>query len=257
MVRLAIMLLVLSAPLAAAQGLPRGIDLQSPKMTEAELTREELATLLQADGAADLAGMRLNRLDLSGLDLTGANLRAASLNDADLSGAILDGAVLSQAWMIGATLSGASLRGAELFQTQLWGADLTGADLTGARAPAIFNDARIAGAVFREADLSADMRNQSMGLMRAVFQGADGQEADFTGAKLGRADLQFADLRGAVFRDADLSFADLGGADLTGADVTGTEFSEADVTSARLVGLIGAEPAELERSRNLSRAIRE
>lgn len=258
MLRIATLLLVIAAAMPAeAQGLPRGIDLQSEKMTEADLTRAEVEALLRAEAAADLTGQRLNRLDLSGLDFSGANLRAASLNNSDLTGAVLDDAVLSQAWMIGAVLTNASLRGAELFQTQLWEADLTGADLTGARAPAIFTDARIVGAIFHEADLSADMRNQSMGLMRAVFQGTDGQGADFSGANLARADLQFADFRDAVFSGANLSRTDLGGANLTGARIDGADFEGADVTSARLLALTGANSANLDSSRNLHRAIRD
>lgn len=235
-----------------------GIDMSLPKMTEAQLTRDEVAARLDAaqGGPADFTRTWLNGLDLSGLDFSGAILRAATLNGTDLSGATLDGAILSQAWMIGADLTGASLVGAELFQTQLRDAILSGADFTGARAAADFSGAEVSGTVFRDADFSADMRNQSMGLMRGVLRSVAGEGADFGGAKMSRADLEFAKLRGANFAGADLSMATLGGADLTGATLDGADFTDADLASTRLTDVTGAEGAGLDRARNLDRAIR-
>ena len=237
-----------------------GIDLAGPAMTEAETTRAAVEAALAAatPGApASFERARLNGLDLAGLDFGGANLRAARLNGASLAGARLDGAELGQAWLLGADLEGASLRGATLFQTQLGGANLRGADLTGARLAADFTRADLTGAVLRDADFSADMRNQSMGLMRGVLSNATADGADFSGARMMRADLEFGSFRGARFTDADLSMATLGGADLTGADVAGARFDGADLTSARLIDLEGADSAGLEAARNLDRAIRQ
>lgn len=248
----------LSAPVLAQSAL-EGVDMSLPKMTEAQMTRAEVAVRLadaSADEAADFTRVWLNGLDLSGLDFGGAILRATSLNGANLAGARFDGAVLSQAWIIGADLRGASFIGAELFQTQLGKSDLTGADFTGARVASDFTKAKLTGAVFRNADFSADMRNQSMGLMRGVLRSAQGEGVDFTGARMSRADLEFAKLPGAIFVDADLSMATLGGADLSGADVTGADFTNADLTSTRLKDLRGADAANLDAARNLNRAIR-
>src|SRR5579875_2249426 len=99
------------ARLARAQDAMRGLDMASPDMTAAEMTRGELeAALASAHGQPlDLTGKRLSELDLSGLDLSRAILRAARLNHANLAGARLDGAILDQAWALGADFSGASL----------------------------------------------------------------------------------------------------------------------------------------------------
>ena len=250
------MVLALGAALCSpplwAQSPMDGVDLTSPAMTEAQLTRDEVIARLAAD--ADFTRAWLNGLDLSGLDFTGANLRAARMNGVDLSGAVLDGAELSQAWMMEADLTGASLKGATLFQTQLTRARLAGADLTGARLAADFTKADLTGAVFDNADFSADMKNQSMGLMRGVLRNADADGASFKGAQMMRADMEFASLKGADFTGADLSMATMGGADLTGANVGGVRFMNADVTSARLLNLQGLAPGQLEPAKHLDRA---
>ena len=248
------------APLPAlCQTALSGVDMTLPKMTEAQLTRADVMTRLDAataDNPADFTRVWLNNLDLSGLNFGNAILRAASLNGADLSGSNLDGAVLSQAWMIGADLSGASLVGAELFQTQLGKANLSDADFTNARTAADFTKANLSRTVFRGADFSADMRNQSMGLMRGVLKSAKGADADFTGARMSRADLEFAKLPGANFTDADMSMATVGGADLSGATLTGADFSDADLTATRLTGVVGAKETNLDAAKNLNRALR-
>src|SRR4051812_45080959 len=86
---------------AQAQDMMRNLDLSSPNMVEAEMTREALATMLEAapEGQPlDLSGKRLNGLDLSGLDFGGAILRGAYLNKTSLASANLDNAILDQAW---------------------------------------------------------------------------------------------------------------------------------------------------------------
>jgi len=88
---------------ASAQDMMRNLDLSSPAMTEAEMTREALAAMLEAapEGQPlDLTGKRLNGLDLSGLDFRGATLRGAYLNKTSLASANLDKAVLDAAWAL-------------------------------------------------------------------------------------------------------------------------------------------------------------
>lgn len=244
---------------ALSQSVLSGVDMSLPKMTEAQMSRADVIERLDAATAetpADFTRVWLNKLDLSGLDFSNAILRATSLNDANLSGSNFDGAVLSQAWMIGADLSGASLIGAELFQTQLGRANLSDTDFTNARTAADFSKANLTGAVFRGADFSADMRNQSMGLMRGVLKSARGTGVDFTGAQMSRADLEFAKLPGANFTDADMSMTTLGGADLSGATLSGADFTNADLTATRLTDVVGSDATNLDAAKNLNRALR-
>ena len=72
----------------------RGLDLTSPDMTTAEMTRGQVEEAVKAPPAghgADFNRKRLSGLDLSGLDLSGADFRAARLNHANLSRAKLHG----------------------------------------------------------------------------------------------------------------------------------------------------------------------
>ena len=62
-----------------AQTMLQGLDLTSPAMTEAEMSREDVeAALAAAETPLDLTGKRLNGLDLSGLDLSGVILRSGT-----------------------------------------------------------------------------------------------------------------------------------------------------------------------------------
>jgi uncharacterized protein YjbI with pentapeptide repeats len=92
--------------------------------------------------------------------------------------------------------------------------------------------------------LGADMRNQSMGLMRAVFKSANLERLNGRGADLSRVDLEFADLKGADLTGASLKNAQLGGANLTGVTVIDTDFEGADLVSARLIDPIGLDQAK-------------
>jgi len=247
----------LLAPISAhSQSVLQGVDLTSADMSETELSREEIIAMLASGGPVNLTRRRLNGLDLSGLDLSGANLRAARMNNTSLKGANLRGANLDQAWMMGANLVGADLAGASLFQTQVIGADLRDANLTGARTAADFSRSDLSRANFSGADFSADMQNQSMGLMRGVLHKIKAEDADFSGANFMRADLEFANLRRANFTDANLMGTTLGGADFTGANVDGARFGDADLTSTRLVDLEGVSNSQFDDSKNLDRAFR-
>src|SRR5215218_306843 len=118
---LAVLLLGQAPAQAAAQDMMRHVDLASPRMSEAEMTREQVIERLKgaAPGQpADLKDRSLNGLDLSRLDLSNADLRWSRLNGTNLKGARLAGARLELAWAIEADLSGADLRGANLFQAQ-------------------------------------------------------------------------------------------------------------------------------------------
>ncbi len=229
-----------------AQGLLDSVDMNSPAMTEAELTASEVAALIAqaAPGTPpDLSSRRLSGLDLSGLNFMGADLRWARLNKTKLRGANLRNSNLDLGWLIGADLQGADLTGASLFSTQMQGANLKDARLDGARITANLSKADLRGASLRDADMAADMKNQSMGLMRTVLTSAILDGADLSGARAARADMEFASLRGASLDRTDLSRAELGGADLTGASVVGTVFTEADVAAAEMTKLKGREHA--------------
>ena len=245
---------------ALAQDMMRYIDLSSPEMTSAEMTRGDVETALNmATGAApaDFTGKRLSGLDLSGLNLSGAVLRAARLNKTKLAGARLDRAILDQAWLVGADLTGASLKGATLFASQMLRAHLDGADLSEARIAADLTGASLVGASIANAHLGADMRNQSMGLMRAVLKSANLERVNARGADMSRVDLEFASLKGADLTGASLKGAELGGADLTGVTVVDTDFDGADLGSAKLIAPIGLDKAKnFDKVKNRERLIR-
>jgi len=208
-----------------------------------------------ADKPADLSGNSLENLDLSNLDfrranLSGANLFGAKLDSADLSGANLSGAKLDLAWIMRANFTSADLSNASLLGLVVSsGLDISlaeapifkGAKFSGARIIARLSRFDLSGADFTGARMGADMKNQSMGLMRTDLSGANLSGADFSGADLGRALLRFANLTGAKLIGANLSGADLAGADLTGADLTGADATEADLGGAVLNGVRGVD----------------
>ncbi len=89
----------------------------------------------------------------------------------------------------------------------------------------------------------ADMKNQSMGLIRTVLNSANLEHANLRRADLSRAKLEFATLTGADLRDAVFTGASFAGADLTNAQVSGLDLTGADVAGARLRNLSGLEQA--------------
>lgn len=244
---------------AAAQDMMRHVDLKSPRMVEAELTRAEVEALIAsaAGRPVDLVDRSLNGLDLSGLDLAAADLTRAKLNRAKLRGTRLAGAKLDLAWGMQADLTDADLSRASLMQAQFPGAILDRADLGGAVVIANLEGASLLGTRLAGAMGSPDMRNQSMGLIRTVLRQAKLDGADLSGASLQRADLEFAKLRGAVLTGADLTRAKLGGADLTGAHVGGLDVGMADLASTVLYDLVdGDAMIGLDTAYNLNRSFR-
>lgn len=207
---------------------------------------------------ADFSGRDLSRLDLSGLDLSGVNLAGADLTnarleDTRLAGANLNGANLNGTWLIGADFSNADLSGAQLFgpvvaqgleasreQSPLF----AGTDFSGARVIARLSMGDAHGADFSDARLGADMKNQSMGLMRFEAENADLSNANFAGADLSHALLRFADLRQADFTNADIRDAEFDGADLSGARFAGARAEGARFAGATLTGATGIDTAE-------------
>ena len=73
-------LAVIGASPAQAQGAMDHVDLTSPRMSAAEMTRTDIESLIAAAKPGvgiDLAERSLNGLDLSGLDLSKADLTRA------------------------------------------------------------------------------------------------------------------------------------------------------------------------------------
>jgi len=116
---------------------------------------------------------------------------------------------------------------------------LEAADLRGVNLMGHFDFAHARGADFSGAQMAADMRNQSMGLIHTQFNSADLREARFTGAALGHVGFRFAHLEGADFRNAQLQDADFTGAYLAGADFTGAALPGAIFEGAHLEGVRG------------------
>jgi uncharacterized protein YjbI with pentapeptide repeats len=234
--------------LALATSPSVGADLNAAQV------REILASA-SPDKPTDLSGKSLESIDLSNLDfkranLSGVNLFGAKLVGADLSGANLSGAKLDLAWIMRANFTNVDLSNASLLGLVV----SSGLDISPAEAPvfrdANFSGARIiarlsrfdlSGANFTNAKMGADMKNQSMGLMRADLSGSNLSGANFSGADLSRALMRFADLTGANLSRANLMGADLSGADLTDADLTGADATEADLGGAVLKNVRGLE----------------
>lgn len=204
----------------------------------AEPGREDIVGRLAAarpGEAADLHELVARGADLSGVDFRGAQMRGIDLKGANLSGAklaktVLDLAILSNADLSGADLSDASLYGAVAIQARLEGADLSRAVLLGN-----LSEARLDGARLLHAKGGANMKNQSMGLIRLVMTYASLDRADFSDADLAVCDGRFARFTNATLHRVNFSDCDLRGADFTGADLT-----DADMTGAKLEGAIFA-----------------
>ena len=234
------------------------VDFTSDEMTKAELTRQELLAILSratADERVDLTSKRLSGLDLRNVDFKGANLRWARLNNTDLRGANLRDTILDSAWLLNANLERADLRGASLVSSQMQRANLRDANLSGARIVANLQRADLRGADLSNANMGADMKNQSMGLMRTVLRMAKLDGADMRNVNALRLDAGYASMRGVLLDNANFRGADLTGADLTNASVAGLDLSGADVSGAYLVQLIGKEKIiGLDKVKNLAEA---
>jgi quinoprotein dehydrogenase-associated probable ABC transporter substrate-binding protein len=122
---------------------------------------------------------------------------------------------------------------------QLQGANLKGANLSGARLIGDLRRTNLEQAVLTKMDGAADMKNQSMGLMRANIVSANLRGADLSGSDFSRADFSFSDLSGASLAGTKLSGAEFSGTDLRGAnlaaaDLSGAKFIDTDFTGANL-----------------------
>src|SRR3989442_602614 len=165
-----------------------------------KLTREQVVAALtktSASAPADLYSKNLSGLDLSGIDFKGANLAAAVLNGSNLASANLSRCNLTVSFAEGTNLTNANLQGAMMFSMQLQGANLKGANLSGARLIGDLRRANLEQAVLAKVDGAADMKNQSMGLMRANILSANLRGADLSGSDFSRAHFTFSDLSGA------------------------------------------------------------
>jgi uncharacterized protein YjbI with pentapeptide repeats len=147
----------------------------------------------------------------------------ADFSYADLSGAVLETLIVSN--------------GMETLPDEA--ARFVGANLSGAKVIARFSLDDMRGADLSHLRASADMRNQSMGLIRTDFSRANLADATFEGAELTHVNFEFAKLQRANFSGADLSDADLAGADLTDANLTGAKTTRTIFTSASLTGVRG------------------
>jgi len=234
-----VLLMIVSAPsLAAWEGYER-------------LTRESLLARLAEPASRqsrELKGVNLSDLDLTGIDFHGADLAATVFNGAHLQRADLDKTNLTVAFFESADLSQASLRGATLFSTQLAGAKLRGADLSGARLIGDLHKVDLTDAKLTHVNGAADMKNQSMGLMRTSMVNAIARHADLSDSDFSRAELTFSDFTGATLVNTALVRADFSGSNLSGADLTGADLRDAvlidtDLTNANLtrVDLTGAD----------------
>jgi uncharacterized protein YjbI with pentapeptide repeats len=242
-----------------------GMSPVDPDMA-ADITVDQVKSALTAakpDHPANFAGRSLRNLDLSTLDFTGANLKGANLYgaklaDANMTRADLTGANLNLSWLIHANFTNANLTDASLVAPVVaQGLSATageipifkGANMTGARVQARFTGGDLRGAKFVGGDISAHLKNQSMGLMHTEMGSANLEGADFSKTDMGHADMSFANLKGANFEGADLTRAVL-----TGADASGANFTGADLAGAELDGVNFAGAKGLDHAKNLDKA---
>ncbi|MFL5403033.1 MAG: pentapeptide repeat-containing protein [Gemmatimonadales bacterium] len=247
----------------------RAVDTPAVRLTLAQLrskldaaTEDKPPDLSKADlSGLNLSGVDFKRANLAGARLAGtklvranlftADLTDAMLADADLSGANLDGSVLRRA-----NLQRADLQNASLFATIIESADLSGANLGGARIIGYLRGANLSGASLRHARAGADPGNQSMGVMRATFVGADLSGADLSDADLFKADLSHAKLINAKLARANLMNADLIQTDLTRADLTDAKLAKANIDEAIFTQAVGVDRIQgLNQARNREKAI--
>ena len=196
----------------------------------------------------DLTGLDLSGANLAGAKLAGANLHGVKLVGADLAGADLSKADLTETWIMKANFDHANLHGATLQvvitsegmdNKRETAASFVGADLSDTSATVHFSYDDMHDAYFRGTQMSVVLANQSMGMLRSEFVGANLENADFTGAKLGRITFEFAKLKNASFRGADLTRADFAGAYLIGTDFTGAKLDNANFEQATIQGAKG------------------
>jgi uncharacterized protein YjbI with pentapeptide repeats len=236
-----------------------GLNITSDDFTKAEMSRSDVEAGIAAlapGKVLDLSGKSLNGLDLSAMDLRRVKLQSARINKTNFKGANLEGVVLDQAWALNSDFSGANLKSASLFATQFGGGKLDGADFSNAHVAADFTNASVTKAKFDGADLSADEKNQSMGLMRGAFKSTNLDGSSFKGANMARVMMEFASLRGVDLTNADLRKSELAAADLTDAEVTGANFDGADLNATKIGKMKNAAAARnLDKAKNLGQAV--
>ncbi len=179
-----------------------------------EVTRDYFGRHTRIDlSHASLAGLRLDRADLSEVDLSKAilaraDLRGADFRDSDLAGADLTEADALGASFVDANLIGAILARARLDQTDFRGANLVGANLSGTAYP--------------------DMEGYEPGRGGAQLRDACLNRANLTGANLSGANLS-----GATLFRAWLCEADLAGTNLFRAGFDQTVLASVDLSAAK------------------------
>lgn len=213
-------------------------------VSAADLTRAEVEQRLATadkNHVADLKRKDLTELDLSGLDFRQANLWGSDMRRANFSHSNLSGLVLDLTVMSKINLSNADLSNTSVFGVHLGGANLSHANLTGSRFIATLDRSDLSYANLSNVDWGVDMKNQSMGLMRASMNYVNLTGANLTNANLDRALLRYANFSGSVLKNAnlfgvDLSGADFSHADLTNANLTGTTLEATNFAGANLTG---------------------
>lgn len=237
------------------------MDLAQLKSRLAAATGDTPPDLSKMDlSGLDLSGVDFKRANLTGARLVGTKLVGANLFTSDLTDAVLTGADLSKANLDGsvlrrANLQRANLEGASLFATIIESADLSNANLAGARIIGYLRGVKLNGASLRHANAGADPGNQSMGVMRATFVGADLSGADLSDANLFKADLSHANLANAKLVRTNLMNADLIQTDLTRADLTGAKLAKANIDEADFSSAVGVASIQgLEQTRNREKA---
>lgn len=182
---------------------------------------------------AKLSGADLTEAKLPRADLAKATLDKTLFYEADLSGAVCDDcrgsdAIFTKAVASGASFRGAALDAADFSEASLDGAVFEKASLRGAR----FHAAKAPAASFAKADLRAAKCSTGGAFQAAVFTDARLDDALWRESDLSGADFKRAQLDNAFFEECNLEKADLRNVSARKASFNGSNCSNAKLCDA-------------------------
>lgn len=235
-----------------------GLDLSGKESWKTELSGTKLngANLSRAN----FKNLKLKNIELKNATLVGADFRGADLTNVDLTGANLKEANLANAKLNNTVLEKSSLNYANLQKTEIRKSDFTGAKLTKAKAEQLYlSFSEMDKMDWKDAYLNKASMSNSGTIKKVNFTGADARQVEFIG-NWDNLNFKNTKLEQAKFSTDKLSNIDFYGRDLRGARFYATKFHNVDFEDVNLEKalLVRAELKNvdnLEKARNLDKAI--